>query len=130
MLTPERDQVLKAEVTDSIARFIQAFNAGIVEDIVALYTDSCILLPPSGPVVYGKQQLRDFWNYAIHELKMGEVSYNVEHLEVLSENFVSESTSFSAMVAGIHQLGKYLVIWQKVDNQWRMHQDIFNLTPI
>lgn len=119
---------IKEEVTVAISHFIKAFNAGIVDDIVALYTEDCVLLPPFGSIVNGTQQLRDFWNYAIHELKMSEVEHMVKNLEVLNEDFVSESTTFTATIDGRKEAGKYLVIWKRDENnRWRLHHDMFSM---
>ena len=109
------------------ARFTAAFNSGDFASAAALYTEDAYVLPPDAEIVRGRSSIRSFW------AKAGEILSDVKltTLEVnpLGNSAAREIGTFTARTKGLQPQdvgGKYVVIWQKVGDDWKITTDIWN----
>lgn len=102
------------------------FGAGDVDAIMNLHAADAVQLPPGGVPVVGDAALRAAW----------EGMAAVEGLEVMWEstaaivsqdgNMAYDYGTTSMTTADGTVPGKYLVVWVKVDGEWKVAADMFN----
>ncbi len=117
-------------VTESIASanqaFMAAFGDGDTTGMAALYTAEGQLAPPNSEVVAGTEGIAGFWQAVID---MGLKGAKLETIEL-------EEYGGTAVEQGRYQLmdadgavadhGKYIVIWKRDGDDWKLHRDIWN----
>ena len=116
-----------------LTAFAAAFNGGDGAGVAALYTDDAALLPPGGQRVDGRAAVLTFWQGAIDG---GLTNISLRTIEVEANgNLAYEVGTFSLQAPGedgqpVTAEGKYVVVWKKgADGTWRLHRDIWNMTP-
>jgi ketosteroid isomerase-like protein len=119
------------EIADEIerleAQFVDLFNGHDAPRLVDMYTRHAQVFPPNTPVVRGRGPLeslfRSFWSE-------GFTVMSLETIEVEgSDDIVYEVGAYK--ISGQRKQdpsdeGKYIVIWKKEDDVWKLHRDIFN----
>jgi ketosteroid isomerase-like protein len=115
---------VSAEIINANENFMNHFNGGDAENLVALYTEDARVLPPNSPVVTGMDNLKNMWGGMI------ETGIKVELKTVSADGFgktaVEEGTYTIFAGDDVVDVGKYIVIWKKEKGTWKLHQDIFN----
>lgn len=110
--------------------FENAIATGNVEAIAALLAPDVIALPPDGPIVTGREAVKQLWASALNEHGMTSCRLVTKTLDVVGEvaSEVGHATltmaprDGNAMTATI----KYLVVWKHLDGRWLLHRDIWN----
>ena len=122
---------VREEIATANDDFMALYGAGDVAGLAALYTEDGMILPPNGDFVKGAEAIQGFWQAM---MDMGIKGAKLEIIEV--EGFVDTAIEVSKckLLDGEGQVldqGKYIVIWKKVDGEWKLHRDIFNSsTPV
>ena len=117
----------KATIDRLNARFAAAFNSGDYSTAAALYTEDAFVLPPGAEIIRGRAGIQSFWAKAGETL--GNVSLTTLEVTPLGNSVAREIGTFSAKTKGPQPQdvgGKYVVIWQKVGDDWRISTDIWN----
>jgi ketosteroid isomerase-like protein len=125
----EQQHVIKAEIKAAVDRFMKIFATGDAVAIAATYTSNPVVGAPTGDLVFGQTQLLQFWQSMLNGPGMVVESYKVMDVQALGAGFASEVTVFTANIGGQRMSGKYLVVWKREANQWKLHLDVFNATP-
>lgn len=118
------------DVTDEIIAankvFLEAFNAHNGTAIGKLYTQNGRLLPVNSKVIEGQEAIGQFWN-AVFDMGIDNATLTTKHVESF-ENTAIEEGAYSLFDSDNNKLddGKYIIIWKKVDDQWRLDRDIFS----
>ena len=107
-------------------RFLDAFNNGNAKGVAMNYVDEAKLLPPNSDAVQGIENIEAFWQGAMN---MGIKTAKLETLQ-------AEGYGNTAIEEGRYKLylengqmadhGKYIVIWRKTDEGWKLDLDIWN----
>jgi ketosteroid isomerase-like protein len=101
----------------------------------AMFTDNAFLLPPGGSFIAGKANISMFWELRaerLHDMQFDTVTVNP-----LGSDVVRAMGTFSMrMEGGPALLGeqaaprdlscKYLFLWQKIGNEWKLQTAIWN----
>jgi len=109
--------------------FMDAFKRADAAGLAEFYTDDAKLLPPGFPMMSGREAVQSFWQGA---MDMGIKEAKLETVEVESQgNLASEIGRFTLTVQpeggeSAEMTGKYVVIWKKQDETWKLHVDIWN----
>ncbi len=118
-------------IDDALVTFVTAFNSGDGATVASLYTQDASLLPPDSAPVVGRAAIKDFWQGAIDA---GMKLEKLQATEVESRGDTAyEVGEFTLMVptedgtTDVH--GKYIVVWKRDGQTWRLHRDIWNATP-
>ena len=107
------------------ARLMAAVEAGDAEAAGECYTEDAQLLPPNSPPVIGREAIASFWEGMFGAIK----GVKLETLEVLGQGDApSEVGSYELTGAEGQKLdhGKYVVVWKKEGEDWKLHRDIWN----
>jgi len=95
--------------------------------IAALYTADAIVMPPDAPFVKGRDNIQQLWGSAIQQMGLKDVKLNTLDLEVVGDTAYEVGEAVLTLQSGGATF-KYVVVWKKVDGQWRLHRDIWNTT--
>jgi uncharacterized protein (TIGR02246 family) len=110
--------------------FEEAGRKGDADRMAALYTQDAMALPPDGPVVKGRESIKQMWASAMAQMGLRDVKLDTLDLEIAGDTAheVGEATLSLEAEPGKRQAAvvKFVVVWKKVDGQWRLHRDIWN----
>lgn len=110
--------------------FESTFAQGDIAGIADFYTENGMLLPAGSDFVQGKQNIKDYWQFA---MDMGIKSIKLEILEVEQhDNTVIEMSKYTLYSSDNQELdqGKGIVIWKYENNTWKLHRDIWNSSVV
>ncbi len=109
------------------AAFVQAFNAGQVPQVVDLYADNSVFMPPNQPVIRGREPLKDFYTQL---LKDGANDLRLNATEVVGSGPIAYQSGTYEMAyknaAMDHDRGKFLFVMRNMAGTWRYEYTIWN----
>lgn len=107
-------------------RFVVAYNRGDAPALTAMYTRDGQIMPPNMELVAGQQALealfQSFW-------AAGDTVIKLETVEAEGSGNIAYEVGrylLSGKTGQVSDQGKYIVVWKKVDGQWKLYRDIFN----
>lgn len=116
---------VRSEIAALNTRFAQAVRDGDAATLAGLYTSDAKVMPPGGPAVVGPEAIVAFWVGGPRV----EISLATVELEVIGDTAIETGqATITAPGPERRQLdaSKYVVVWKRVDGDWRVHIDIFN----
>lgn len=116
----------RAEIEKAVAAFVTAYNSGDAAAIAKMYSADAQLFPPNSDVVRGAEGIEKLWKGA---MTAGVKSVKLVVVEVEAHgNSAHEIGTYSMIAADGREVdrGKYIVIWKKEGNTWKLHRDIWN----
>jgi uncharacterized protein (TIGR02246 family) len=117
----------KAEIEAANAKWIQFFNKGDFAGVASLYTPDASAFPPGSPVVRGRDAIGAMWKGMAE--KVGDPELTTLDVKPLGPAAAREIGTFSLKTKGPNPeevTGKYVVIWEKIGNDWQLAADIWN----
>jgi uncharacterized protein (TIGR02246 family) len=131
-----------AKIETLTTQFTQALRARDFAAVGNMYTDDAVMCPPSSNIIIGKGNIQSFWaqNGIIENLHFDTMS-----VKPLGENAmrvvgtltlqVKSAQNGGTLAAGMPQLrevsAKYVFVWQKIGDQWKIESSIWNrLGPV
>jgi uncharacterized protein (TIGR02246 family) len=119
-------QDVSREIEAANAEFVTAWSKGDAAAVAALYTADGQLLPPNGDVVTGPEAIQTFWQGA---MDAGIASATLTTIEAMAVDSLAYEVGNYALVGPdgtpIDE-GKYIVIWHRTPDGWRLYRDIWN----
>ncbi len=131
----ERTEADVAAIQALVEGWNAAAEAGDVAQVVALYTDDIVQMPPDAPPNRGKQAVEEFYGGAF-ELFSVAMTWPVEGTEeiVVVDSWAFYLSEYIQMVTpknggeAFEQRGKIIEICQKQpDGSWKFAREIWNL---
>ncbi len=113
-----------------VARWLQLVKAKDASGIAALYTEDGAVMPPNAPIAKGRGAIQQTW-----ASMMGTPGFD---LTFVPEQIIVSSSGDMALDRGTYSLtiapdgtaqtdtGKYVVVWRKIDREWKAAADILN----
>jgi ketosteroid isomerase-like protein len=109
--------------------FVKAFNDKDVSQILGLYAENSVFMPPNQPIIRGKDALKTFYDDL---LKSGATNLKLDAAEVSghgplayqSGTYEMDVTPPSGTAA--HDRGKYLFILRRLGDTWRYEYTMWN----
>jgi uncharacterized protein (TIGR02246 family) len=117
----------QAEIEAVNAKWINFFNKGDFAGLASLYTEDATAFPPGSGMVKGRPGIEALWKGMAE--KVGDPKLTTLDVKALGPSAAREIGTFSLMTKGSppqQVTGKYLVVWEKVGNDWRLAADIWN----
>jgi uncharacterized protein (TIGR02246 family) len=117
----------KAEIDAANAKWIELFNKGDFAGVAALYTADASAFPPGSPIVRGRDAIGAMWKGMAE--KVGDPRLTTLDVKPLGPAAAREIGTFSLKTKGPNPqevAGKYVVVWEKVGNDWQLAADIWN----
>ncbi|KRR22057.1 ketosteroid isomerase [Bradyrhizobium lablabi] len=117
----------KAEIEAINAKFIEYFNKGDFSGIASLYTTDATALPPGSAMVQGRPAIEVMWKGMAEQV--GDPKLTTVDVKPLGPSAAREIGTFALKTKGATPqdvTGKYVVVWEKVGNDWKLTTDIWN----
>jgi uncharacterized protein (TIGR02246 family) len=106
--------------------FMTTFAQNDGPAMALLYTESGQLLPTGSDVVSGHSNIASFWQGAM-DMGIKEVRLETVELENHGDTAIEVGRYTLSGAEGQRiDKGKYIVIWKQIDEQWKLHRDIWN----
>lgn len=118
---------VQSEIEATNARFESYVSGQQWDSLAALYTDDAIMMPQGAPMQRGPNAIRE--GFAQMGQQGGVSNIQLETVEVeASGDLAYEIGQYTLEGQGGTQIdrGKYLVVWRRDGDTWRLHRDIFN----
>jgi uncharacterized protein (TIGR02246 family) len=105
-----------------------AFNKGDGNAVAAMYTDDAYVLPAGAEMVHGRDKIAAFYGQAVQQL--GDAKVTTVDVLRLGRGAAREIGTVTLKTKGDQpqeMTGKYAAVWRKVDGQWMLETDIWNM---
>lgn len=105
--------------------FAAAFNAKDAAKAASFYADDAVVMPPNQPMVRGRADIEAYFK---RDFQAGVTNLRLKPME----SAISGSHAFVAATATVTVPGgqtensKYLVVFKRVGNEWKVAYDIYN----
>src|SRR6516164_4840613 len=117
----------QAEIEAVNAKWMDFFNKGDFAGVASLYTDDATAFPPGSAMVKGRAAIAAMWKKMAEQA--GDPHLTTLDVKPLGASAAREIGTFSLKTKGAnpHEVsGKYLVLWEKIGNDWKLAADIWN----
>jgi ketosteroid isomerase-like protein len=120
-----------AEIAANNRAFEDAVATGNIDAIDALLAPGVMALPPDGPIVAGKEEVKQLWASAIREHGMKSCRISSDQLDFAGDmaSEVGHATMTMAPPGGSTETTakiKFVVVWKRLDGKWLLYRDIWN----
>jgi uncharacterized protein (TIGR02246 family) len=120
------DDVIRTAIDEANARLIALQKQGDAAGMGDMYTDDAILLPSGAERADGRDAIQAFWAKSLGA-GVEDVELETESLKALGKDLVYEIGSYRTTPKDAEPVtGYYLVLWKRVEGEWKLHVDIFN----
>lgn len=116
-------------IKENIAAFSKAYMDGNIDDLVNMYTDDGKIFPNNRKIMEGKTDLLSYWTIP-EGVKI--LNHKVTPTEISIENDTAydygyyEGKTLTKDKKEVTWQGKYIIIWKKVNGEWKIFLDIWN----
>ena len=117
----------KAEIEAVNAKWTEFFNNGDFAGVASLYTADAIAFPSGSAMVHGGTAIGAMWKSMAEQVSDPKVV--TLDVKPLGPAAAREIGTFSLKTKGPtpqEVTGKYVVVWEKVGNDWKLAADIWN----
>jgi uncharacterized protein (TIGR02246 family) len=125
LITPALAQ--KAEIEAVNAKWVEFFNKGDFAGVASLYTADATAFPPGSPMVQGGAAIGAMWESMAEKVTDPKIS--TLDVKSLGPSAAAEIGIFSLKTKAPSPqevTGKYVVVWEKIGNDWKLATDIWN----
>lgn len=115
---------MKAQIEAADRAFKEAFEKRDAAAVAACYTKDAQVMAAGMESVTGTASIEKYWKAAMQP----GVTFTLTTLEAVQHGDTAiEGGRVDIFAAGnrVDQL-KYIVIWKRIDGQWKLHRDVFN----
>ena len=120
-------QLIVAAIQQVNDRFAEAFNSGDMAAVAAMYTEDAFVLPPGAEMTQGRDKIQALWQGAAEQ--MSDLKLTATDVKPLGDSAAREIGTATAKTKGDQpqdMTEKYVVIWEKVGDEWKIATDIWN----
>jgi uncharacterized protein (TIGR02246 family) len=117
----------KAEIEAVNAKWMDFFNKGDFAGVGSLYTEDATAFPPGSAMVKGRAAIEAMWRSMAEQVTDPEVT--TLDVKAFGPSAAREIGTFSLKTKSPtpqEVSGKYVVVWEKVGNDWKLATDIWN----
>jgi uncharacterized protein (TIGR02246 family) len=125
LVTPAFAQ--KTEIEAVNAKWMEFFNRGDFAGIASLYTEDATAFPPGSGMVKGRVSIEAMWKGMAEQVTDPKIT--TIDVKLLGPSAAREIGTFSLKTKGPEAKeisGKYVVVWEKIGNDWKLAADIWN----
>jgi uncharacterized protein (TIGR02246 family) len=106
-------------------QFEEAARKGDLDRIASLYTPDAIAFPPDGPLVKGRDAIKQMWGTVAQQIGLKDVRLATLDFEQAGDTGYEVGEATLTVSSGTAVV-KFVVVWKKIGGQWRLHRDIWN----
>jgi uncharacterized protein (TIGR02246 family) len=115
----------RADIAAVNRQFEDAARKGDLDWLASLYTADAIALPPDGPIVKGRDNIKQMWGALAQQVGLKDVRLDTLDFEQAGDTGHEVGEATLTLSSGTAVM-KFVVVWKKVEGQWRLHRDIWN----
>lgn len=116
-------------IKQNISAFSEAYMNGDIEGLVNMYTEDGKIMPNNRKIMAGKTDLLSYWTIP-EGVKI--LHHKVTPSEIIIENDTAydygyyEGKTLTKDKKEVSWQGKYIIVWKKIDGEWKIYLDIWN----
>ncbi|OAF10113.1 DUF4440 domain-containing protein [Bradyrhizobium centrolobii] len=117
----------KAEIEAINAKWIEFFNKDDFSGIASLYSADATAFPPGSAMVHGRAAIEAMWKSMAEQVT--DPKLTTVDVRPLGSSAAREIGTFVLKTKGPapqEVAGKYVVVWEKVGDEWKLTTDIWN----
>ena len=117
----------QAEIEAVNAKWVDFFNKGDFAGVASLYTEDATAFPPGSGMVKGRAAIGAMWKSMAEQVS--NPKFTTLDVKPLGPSASREIGTFSLKTKGPapqEVTGKYVVVWEKIGNDWKLAADIWN----
>ncbi len=118
-------QAIRSAIEATNARFGEALSSGDTASVAALYTEDAVMLAPNAPMLRGRQAIKGFLDGMVEQMGIPELRLNTKQVEEHGDT-AWEIGAYTMKLQGVSDEGKYIVVWKRQGNDWKLAADIWN----
>lgn len=127
----EQHEAMVEEVTAAIEAasdaFAEAFNAGDVEAVAAMYTEDAVVLPPGKEAIEGRAAIQADLAADLAAMEGMVLTFETNEVQAAHGHALEVGGYTIEGADGSHvDHGKFIAIWENTDDGWKMSRDIWN----
>jgi len=113
-------------------KWVQAVADRDVDTIVNLYAEDAWFLPSGSPPLQGHEEIRAWWVETLDDPPFESLTFGPVDIRFSAQGDLAVDVGSSRSVVlndqgeKREQKGKYLVVWEKIDGEWKVVADAFN----
>jgi uncharacterized protein (TIGR02246 family) len=115
----------QSEIAAVNRQFEEAARKGDLDRLASLYTPDAIALPPDSAMMKGREDIKQMWGQIAQQIGLKDVRLNTLDLQMAGETAYEVGEANLTLGSGTAVV-KFVVVWKKLDGQWRLHRDIWN----
>ena len=117
----------KAEIEAVNAKWVDFFNKGDFAGVASLYTDDAAVFPPGAGIVRGRDAIGAMWKGLAEQVSDPKVTtLEVKSLGPAAAREIGTVSLKTKEATPKEIIGKYVVVWEKVGDDWKLAADIWN----
>jgi ketosteroid isomerase-like protein len=114
-----------AEISAVQQRFLRLFAINDPEGIGDCYTQDAQMLAPNMNAICGRAAIRGVFKFTA--VRGHTLEFETQELDVTGETAIEVGRYMRRRGDGsLFDRGKYLVIWKRVEGEWKIHRDTFS----
>ena len=117
----------KAAFQKEEEKFAAALNRGDVAAVAEFYVENAYLLPPGSEIVQGRSNIQAFWKKMIEQ--GSDLKLTTVDVKPLGSDAARSIGTFTYKTKGQQPqevAGKYVLVLQRIGDDWKIETDIFN----
>ena len=118
----------KKAIAESNAIYFQAFEKGDSSIFINRYAKECCIMLPNAPAMCGESGALEFFRMAYYKIGLRNGKFITTNVYGDGNEFVTEEGTWQSFDANNNMFdnGKFLVLWKKTANGWKMFRDSFS----
>jgi len=120
----------KQAIRSTNERWLQLIRAKDAAGIAQLYAADGAVMPPNEKAASGRESIEQWWGRSM-QMPGFDLTFETDQLVVSQAGDMALDRGTYRFAAtppsgAIDDSGKYVVVWRKVDGEWKVAADIFN----
>jgi ketosteroid isomerase-like protein len=118
----------KKAIAESNARYFKSFVKNDADIFINSYAEDACILAPNAPAACGREAFANFFRSAYQDYGLRNGKFITTNVYRDGKEYVTEEgfwQSFNAK-GELFDDGKFLVLWKKTKNGWKMFRDSFS----
>ena len=121
------------DIANASRSFEDAVRRGDLEAIGNLYYPDAVVMAPDSPMIKGREAIKQLWKSAIEDYGLKSIRLESVELDIVGDiaSEIGYGTLDMAPPGGGQETEqvKFLVVWKRSGDQWRLHRDTWNARP-
>ena len=116
----------RGQIEAANARIVAAILAGDARAVAAAFAEDASMLPDGMPIVRGRDAIEKLYT-AVFAAGVSKAEITTTELVIAGDLAVEQGTNaFTLKANGATLVGKYVVVWQRKGNEWKITIDCWN----